>query len=74
MSEIENFAYTGFDELVEHVDLGEPDVVEFCTDSQDMLEELLNVVLVPVDDTLSIRRWHTRDGKCGELCLQMDSC
>ena len=53
MSEIEDIADTEFDELLEHVDLGELDVVESRTDWQDMSEEPLDVVLVPVDDTLS---------------------
>ena len=74
MSEIEDIADTKFDELLEHVDLGELDLVALRTDSQDMSEELLDVVLVPADDTLSIRQWHTRDGRCGELCSEMDSC
>ena len=38
MSEVEN---TELDELFEHGYLGEPDVVEFHTDRQDMSEELL---------------------------------
>ena len=65
MSEIEDIADTEFDELLEHVDLGELDVVELRTESQDMSKELLDFVLVPADDTLSLRRWHTRDGRCG---------
>ena len=74
MFEIENIADTEVDELLEHVDLGELEVVVLRTDSQDTSEKLLEYVLVPADDTLSIRRWHTRDGRCGELYSEMDSC
>ena len=42
MFEIENIADTEVDELLEHVDLGELEVVELRTDSQDMSEKLLD--------------------------------
>ena len=53
MSEIEDIADLEFDELSEHVDLRELNVVESRTDWQDMSEEPLDVVLVSVDYTLS---------------------
>ena len=53
MSEIKDIADTEFYELLEHVNLGELDLVEPHTDRQDMLEELLDFVLVPADDTAS---------------------
>ena len=74
MSEIEDIADTEFDELLEHVDLGKLDVVYSRTDKQDVLEELLGVVLVPSDDTLSRSAMAQRNGRCGELCTGMDSC
>ena len=65
-SEIKHIADTEFDELhvLEHVDLGELDIVESRTDRQDMSEELRLV------------DWgcHTRDVRCGELRLGMDTC
>ena len=54
MSEIEDIADTEFNKLVEHVDLGELDVSEPRTHGWDMSEDLLDVVLGPVDDMLSI--------------------
>ena len=45
MFEIEDIADMEFDELLEHIDLGELDIVELCTIRQDMSEELLDVVL-----------------------------
>ena len=54
MSEIQHIADTGFNELLEHVDLGYLDVIESCTDGLDVLEELLNVVSASVDDMLSM--------------------
>ena len=73
MPEIKDIADTKFNELLEHIDLGELDVVETHTDGQDMSKELLGVVSAPADDTLKVcRRWHARDGRCGELRSGMD--
>ena len=56
MSEIEGIASTEFDELLKQVHLSELDVVDSCTNERrlDMSEELLDVVLAPTDDTLSM--------------------
>ena len=51
MSEIKDIADTEFDKL--SLDLGELDIVESCTNGQDMLEELLGIVLAPANDMLS---------------------
>ena len=42
-----------FNEQLEQVDLGQLDIVELCTDGLDISDELLCVVSVPTDDTLS---------------------
>ena len=55
MSEIEDITDIEFDKLLQHVDFGKLDIVESCTNGQDMLKELLGVVLAPADDTLSMR-------------------
>ena len=52
--------------------MDELDVVKSRTDRQDVSEELLGVVLVPMDDTLSRSGWHNRDGRCGKLLSGMD--
>ena len=44
MSEIEDIADTEFNKLLKHVDLGKLDIVEWCTDRQDMSQELLGVI------------------------------
>ena len=54
MSEIKENTDMEFNELLEHVNWGELDVVDSSTDGQDMLEELLGVTLAPVDDTLTL--------------------
>ena len=55
MSEFEDIADTEFDELhaLEHIDFGELDIVEAHTNRQAMSKELLGVVVVSADDTLS---------------------
>ena len=55
MSEIEDIADIEFDELLQHVDLGELNVVESCTNGWDMSKESLGIVSAPADDTLSMR-------------------
>ena len=52
MSEIEDIANMEFDNLFQHVNLGELDISQVAHE-QDLLEELLGVILVPADDTLS---------------------
>ena len=54
MSEIKDIANTEFDKLLEHVDLGKLDIVESNTDEQDMSKELLDIVLAPAYNTLSM--------------------
>ena len=48
MSEIEDIADMEFDKLLQHIDVGELDLVESRTIRQDVPEELLDVVLFPV--------------------------
>ena len=64
----------GIQQTIEQVQLGELDVVELCIDErQGMSEELLGIVSVPVDDTLSMSGVTPHDGGCGELHSGMDS-
>ena len=54
MFKIEDIAGTEFIELLQQMHLGKLDVVDLCIiERLDILEELLGVVLAPVDDTLS---------------------
>ena len=69
MYEIKDIAETKFDKLLEHIDLGELDIVESRTNERAMSEELLGIISAPADDTLSMLRMaHPHDGRCGELC------
>ena len=54
MSEIKDIADMECDQLLEHIDLGKLDIIEFRMDGQDMLENLLGVIVTPTDDALSI--------------------
>ena len=54
MSEIEDIMDMEFDKLLEHIDLGELDIVESHTDEHDMSKELLGTVLVPMYNTPSM--------------------
>ena len=54
MFKIEDIAGTEFNELLQQMHLGELNVVDLrIIERLDILEELLGVVLAPVDDTLS---------------------
>ena len=77
MFENEDITDTEFDKILEHVDLGELNVVESHSDRKDMSEEVLGVVVVPVADMLSIhvgQQWHTREGRYGKPHLGMCLC
>ena len=53
MSEMEYIANTEFDEQLEHIDLGELNIIKSSTDRQDMSKELLGIIVAPSDDMLS---------------------
>ena len=53
MFETEDIADMEFNKPLQHIDLAELNVVESCTDGQDLLEELSSMVSAPANDTLS---------------------
>ena len=67
LSEIEDIAYTEFNELIlEQVHLGKLNVVDSRIDEwQDMLEEMLGVVSAPADNTLCMSGMASCDGSRG---------
>ena len=69
MSEIKDVADTKFDELLEHIALGELDIVESRANGHDVSEELLGIGSAPADDTPSTS---THNGRRGELCSGMN--
>ena len=53
MSYIEDIANTELDNLLEHIELGELNIVHSHINRQDMSEELLDIIVAPKDDTHS---------------------
>ena len=64
-----------FDEILQITDLDEFDVADSQIDEQqDTSEELLGVVSAPANDALSTSGMAPRDGRCGVLRSEDDSC